>query len=142
MTDAAQFIGTWRLQSFVVKYPDGNTEFGRGENPDGLLMYAADGMMSVQLYRTDDKAGLFVDLSSTETAFKGFATYFGRYSVDEMAGLVQHHVLRSSYRGFVGRTLTRSYEFSADTLILRADSPLDESIRELVWQRVTVTASE
>jgi len=132
----AQFIGAWRLVSQHSRYPDGRVVPSRGEGVDGVIMYDAAGMMSVQLLRTDTHAASFRDLSTLETALQGFLAYFGTYSVDERGQVISHYVLRSSYPGFVGRTLTRVYTFEQDRLTLTAPSPADDSIRELIWQRI------
>ena len=33
------FVGTWKLVSQHMLFPDGKRELARGENPDGILMY-------------------------------------------------------------------------------------------------------
>ena len=42
-----RFIGTWRLQSLEMRSADGQVRQLFGENPEGYIMYAADGYMSV-----------------------------------------------------------------------------------------------
>jgi hypothetical protein len=99
-------------------------------------MYDAAGNMAVQLMRTDEYATEFTDLSTLQTAMQGFLAYYGRYEVDEAAGIVRHFVTGSSYFGYRGTTQVRRYEFSGDTLTLRAKSSFDDSTRLLVWRRI------
>ena len=133
---SSPFVGTWRLVSQHSLYPDGSTEPSRGDGADGIIMYDAAGNMAVQLMRTDETAREFTNLAELRTAMQGFLAYYGRYEVDESAGVVRHFVTGSSYFGFRGTTQVRQFEFSGDTLTLKAKSSFDDSLRLLVWRRV------
>jgi hypothetical protein len=133
------FVGTWRLVSQHSLYPDGTSKPSRGENPEGIIIYDAAGNMAVQLMRTDEQATEFTDLSELKTAMQGFLAYYGHYEVDENERIVRHRVTGSSYFGYRGTTQVRHYEFSGDTLTLKANSSFDDSIRLLVWRRVQGT---
>lgn len=135
------FVGTWRLVSQHSLYPDGRTEPSRGDNPDGIIIYDAAGNVAVQLMRTDEHATDFTDMTEMRTAMQGFLAYYGRYEVDEpqdeRTGVVRHYVTGSSYFGFRNTVQVRRYEFSGDTLTLKAKSPFDDSMRLLVWRRIS-----
>lgn len=133
---AAPFIGSWRLVSQHTHYPDGRIELSRGENADGIIIYDAAGTMAVQLMRTDEHAQEYTDSSTLKTALEGFLAYYGRYEVDEAEGVVRHFIIGSSFFDWRGTTLVRAYEFAGDTLTLKAQSPLGDSTRLLVWRRV------
>lgn len=130
------FVGTWKLVSQHILFPDGRIELARGKNPDGILMYDATGNMSVQLMRTDERAAEFNDMLNLEQALQGFLSYYGRYEVDEAAGTVRHLVTGSSCFVYRNTTQVRHYQFTGNTLTLKAQSPIDESTRLLVWQRI------
>ena len=130
------FVGSWRLVSQHSLYPDGTTKPSRGDHADGIIMYDAAGNMAVQLMRTDEQATEFTDLTDLATAMQGFLAYYGRYAVDETENIVRHFVTGSSYFSYRGTTQVRHYEFSGDTLILKAKSSFDDSTRLLVWRRV------
>jgi hypothetical protein len=130
------FVGTWMLVSQHSLYPDGTTKPSRGDNAEGIIMYDQAGNMAVQLMRTDEHATEYTDLSDLKTAMQGFLSYYGRYEVDEAQAIVHHHVIGSSYFGWRGTIQVRHYEFSGDTLILKAKSSFDDSTRLLVWRRV------
>jgi hypothetical protein len=100
-------------------------------------MYDQAGNMAVQLMRTDEHATAYSDMADLQTAMQGFLAYYGRYEVDETEHIVRHHVSGASYFGYRGTTQIRHYEFSGDTLTLKAKSPFDESTRLLVWRRVS-----
>lgn len=134
---SSPFVGTWRLVSQHSQYPDGTTEPSRGDNADGIIMYDRAGNMAVQLMRTDEFAREFHNLTELKTAMQGFLAYYGRYEVDEAAKVVRHFVTGASYFGFRGTTQVREYEFAGDTLTLKAKSSFDDSVRLLVWRRIS-----
>ncbi|MBX3065766.1 MAG: lipocalin-like domain-containing protein [Anaerolineae bacterium] len=136
-TARAPFVGTWHLVSQHSHFPDGRIEPSRGEGAIGVLMYDADGNVSVQLMRTDARAAEFTDLRTVETAFEGYLGYFGTYEVDQVAGVVNHRVLGASYPAFRGTIQRRQFRFESNgnSLILEAAIPADKTIRVLVWRK-------
>ncbi len=135
--DAQKFVGTWVLVSQETQHPDGRAVPSRGDGPLGLIIYDAAGNMAVQLMRTDSRAAEFHDMAGFDTAMQGYLAYFGRYDVDQAAGLVRHTVIGSSYFGYRGVVLTRAYAFQDDTLVLRATAADGNSQRVLVWRKVS-----
>ena len=129
------FVGTWLLVSQSASYPDGSVIATRGQNPVGILMYDADGNMSVQLMRTDERAGEYTDLADLKTAMEGYHAYFGRYEVDEARQIVKHHVVGSAYPGYVGTTQIRFCSLDGDTLTLRGEADENRPLRTMVWRR-------
>jgi hypothetical protein len=136
MDNSSPFVGTWTLVSQHSLYPDGTTKPSRGDNAEGIIMYDRAGNMAVQLMRTDEHATEYTDLADLQTAMQGFLSYYGRYEVDEQERIVRHIVRGASYFGFRDTVQVRHYEFSGDTLTLRAKSSFDDSTRLLVWRRV------
>lgn len=134
------FAGTWMLVSQHSLYADGATKPSRGDNAEGIIMYDHAGNMAVQLMRTDEHAAEYTDMMDLQSAMQGFLAYYGRYEVDEATQTVRHYVRGSSYFGFRDTVQLRHYEFSGDTLILKAQSSFDDSTRLLVWRRVQGSA--
>lgn len=132
---ASPLNGTWLLVSQTASYPDGRVEATRGENPVGILMYDADGNMSVQLMRTDERAGEYTDLAELKTAMEGYHAYFGRYEIDEARQIVKHHVVGSGYPGYRGSIQIRFYSLEGDTLTLRGEADENRPLRTMVWRR-------
>ena len=99
-----RFVGTWRLVPFVERGADGREASTFGPDPLGLLMYDKGARVSVQIARSDRTYGYF--------------GYFGRYSVDERAGTVTHHVEGGSDPHFAGTEQRRLFIFNADRLVL------------------------
>lgn len=124
--DASALVGTWRLISWDAIGADGSIERPMGGRPEGLLSYAADGMMLV-LLGTGDRArisGSDISGSSVEEraeAMRTFIAYGGRY---ELAGSrVTHHVEMSLYPNWVGTRQVREASFDATGNRLTLVSP-------------------
>jgi hypothetical protein len=129
-------VGTWRLISQTAELDDGTIIFPRGEDALGLLMYAANGWMSVQLMRRQRHPDERLD--DLRTALEEYLGYFGRYTVDQARGIVVHHVVGCSYPGWTGSDKVREYSFEDEQLILRAVANGEgvQQRRVLIWERV------
>ncbi len=113
--DKERLIGAWHLAG--IKGRDGKAV---SNGPVGVLIYTADGHMSVQLMYP--KAAIRM---SNQYVQNGYEASFGSYDVDEATHTVTHHVLGSNTRDLlVGKDLPRVYRFSSDGhLIIRSASP-------------------
>lgn len=135
MTIQQQFIGTWRLIDQQSFREGGTSAYPRGEEALGILMYDAAGNMQVQLARQGSAGG---DMSSFKTAMENFLAYFGTYTIDESAQTVTHHVVGSSYPGYVGTNQVRQFALDGDTLTLTAKGfggDGEAETRVLRWRR-------
>jgi lipocalin-like protein len=131
-----RFIGTWKLVSVEERRPDGRLEYPYGPRPAGILIYDAAGLMSVQIMRADRTALSStdwddIDAEEIKAAARDFTAFFGTYEVRESEGVVIHHVRGHLLPNSVGKQLRRSYEFSANRLIL---GPTPN--RRITWERV------
>jgi hypothetical protein len=112
-----------------------------GRDPQGYLIYTADGYMSAVLTpvaRLPFAAGDILRGTGAEQA-RAAATciaYAGRYMVQE--GRVLHHVETSLFPNWVGGAQERRYELNGDRLPL-STAPLLQDGQErcalLVWER-------
>ena len=66
----------------------------------------------------------------------GYDSYFGRYTVDEKAGTVTHHVEGSLFPEDLGQDWVRPFTLEGDRLTLRLTSATDGLTRTLVFQRM------
>lgn len=131
------FVGTWRLLSQVAERTDGTVVYPRGEHPRGLLIYDANGWMSVQLQRQEPR--LESPLGELRTALEDYLGYYGTYDINEAQNTVTHHVVGCSYPGWIGSDQVRHYQLDGDRLILRVSfmrSVVGEW-RVLTWERIT-----
>ncbi|CAN0483394.1 unnamed protein product [Discosporangium mesarthrocarpum] len=156
---ARQFVGVWELVDWRVtnlSTDEVSTYFGGRE--EGYIIYTADGWVSSSIVDTgrpmnsndrDARLELVAKLESEGSASLtpeqhaeltpyalsalGYLGYCGPYTAD--ADNVHHEVKSAGRPSHVGLTLTRSYRFEDDTLLLSADA---FGFRDtLLWRRIT-----
>jgi len=137
---APRLVGTWQLMSRTVRRADGTTIVDPvlGEKPVGRLFYDASGGMSLQMMRAGRKDAISTPATARDKAnprvVLGYDSYFGRYTVDEKAGTVTHHVEGSLFPEDVGDDWVRPFTLNGDQLTLRLTGA-DGLTRTLVFQR-------
>jgi hypothetical protein len=117
-------IGTWRLVSYEAHDAQGRISNPLGKNLLGLLCYTKDAFMSMQVMREDrpEYSSCDLHLSLMEemaAAAGGYVAYAGRFSVDEAAATVTHHVQLSLSPKWVGTDQTRTVALRAGRLYLK-----------------------
>jgi hypothetical protein len=139
---AHALVGAWRLVSWENQAADGQVTYPMGTDPNGYVIYAANGRFSITISRRGRAGFAAGDLLSGTAeeqvrAMEGFVAYAGRYSFD--GDRVIHHVELSLFPNWVGTDQERWVELAGDRLILRA-SPLllagKPQVPRLVWERV------
>jgi len=144
MSTADQFIGTWELVSTRFHAEDGTrVDSPYGSDPQGILMYDANGFMAAQLCQgrrrpfptADRKAG---DDEQTRAAFESYQAYCGRYRIDLEESMIIHTVIQSLLPNWVGTEQRRHFTFTDGQLVLRTP-PMSIGGRlvsgELQWKR-------
>lgn len=119
--DRSRLQGVWRFQGEVDTLADGSpAPVGSGAaDYDGLLVYTADGFMSVNImpkgrsWSTD--TATIAELRDTVSNGTGYA---GRFEVDESAHTVTHIPSVSLEPFYENKRLVRSYAFKGDLLEL------------------------
>jgi hypothetical protein len=139
---ASRIVGTWQLMTRTVARADGTTIVDPvlGEKPTGRLIYETSGVMSLQMMRTGRKDAISSPANAKDKTnprvILGYDSYFGRYTVDEKAGTITHHVEGSLFPEDLGEDWVRPFTLKGDTLTLRLTSPTDGLTRTLVFQRM------
>ena len=143
MISKDDLLGTWQLESWIIGYSNREEfSFPFGEDPQGLLMYTADGWMSASICRRER------ELLPENTSFRklpdpvkaeAFASYFhyaGRYRVVE--GDVIHYVTQSLNPNFPGTEQLRHAELDGQTLVLSGKDQVGNITRfhSLVWHKI------
>jgi hypothetical protein len=137
----ARIVGTWQLMTRTVSRADGTVIIDPvlGEKPTGRLVYDASGAMMLQMMRTGRKEAISAAANPKDTlnprVILGYDSYFGRYTVDEKAGTVTHHVEGSLFPEDLGDDWVRPFTLQGDTLTLRLTGE-DGLTRTLVFQRM------
>ena len=138
---APRIAGTWQLMTRTVTRADGTAIVDPvlGEKPSGRLVYDPSGAMMLQMMRTGRKQAISTPANpkdaSNARVILGYDSYFGRYTVDEKAGTVTHHVEGSLFPEDLGDDWVRPFTLNGDTLTLRLTGE-DGLTRTLVFQRM------
>jgi hypothetical protein len=124
-----KLIGAWRMSSMVDEGSDG--AMTRHTERAGMLIYTADGHVSVQVMYPESEIG-----TSANDAYQlgGYEASFGTYEVNEQTLTVTNHYEASLVRKLIGKPLPRVMQFTADGhLILRAADPKEKW--SVTWER-------
>jgi lipocalin-like protein len=135
-------VGTWRLLSWENRSADGTISYPLGRQAVGLIIYTADGYMSVAMMRADREpfaAGDLLGGSSDEKAraAESYVSYCGRYEFRDDS--VIHHVELSLFPNWSGVDQERLVEVTGKRLTLRTRPLLLDGIEQsacLVWERM------
>lgn len=145
MMEADKFVGAWRLISAEFTNEDGSpAESPYGTDPQGILMYDAQGVMAAQLSQSGRKPFAIADRmkgtpEELKNAFETYQAYWGRYKVDEREHTVTHSVTGALLPNWVGGEQKRYYKFQDGKLHLRTP-PLAIGGKRitgvLIWEKV------
>lgn len=140
MTDS--LAGTWSLVAWRRIAVDGTVSYPLGKEARGLLSYADNGRMMVQItgenraeLATDDPLG--GDESARAWAYSTYLAYFGTYEVQGQN--VVHRIEGSLYQNWAGQSQIRPLTDESGELVLRTP-PMRLSdgttvVNELAWTR-------
>jgi hypothetical protein len=143
-----QLIGAWRLVTIETVRPNGEVIYPfYGKHPQGLIMYAREGWMSVQIVSdpaptapsaSSRESVLSAPLADKSKAFDGYYAYYGTWTFDAANSTVTHHIQQSLTPGERGEDAVRHFVLDGDRLILTAKTHEmgEDHERKLVWQRV------
>lgn len=141
--------GAWRLRSWRIRYADGRAPTAPfGEQPDGLLVYSADGWMSAAVCRGEraplppGQSPRAADADAVTEAFRSYFHYAGPYRVE--GDRVVHSVRLSLNPGFVGTEQVRQVQLDGGLLTLSGEERVGGAVRrhELVWRRAAGDGGE
>jgi hypothetical protein len=143
MTES-QVSGTWRLVSLESRDGDDQINHPMGRDAIGILIYSADGYMSVQIMKvgrsTFGSADLFGgSMEETAVAAASYMAYGGRYEVH--ADMALHYVEVNLFPNWVGTTRKRFLQISGDRLTVSTLPMLiagKEQTSHAIWERVRV----
>ncbi|ALB42312.1 MULTISPECIES: lipocalin-like domain-containing protein [Nostocales] len=136
-----QFVGSWRLVSWINKDAKGNVTHPFGKDSVGYLMYTPDGHMCVTFSknkRPNFPSGdiLGGTLEEQAKAVQTYITYCGKYELQK--GKVVHRVEVSLFPNYVGTNQVRIYSFENGKLVLtHAPEMMDGKLQTpfITWER-------
>ena len=136
-------IGAWQLVRWTIEYPpSGRLTQPFGADPEGLLVYTADGHMSAVMQRSNRSRLTRADPHAVSDAEKAaaFATYLhysGLWSVAD--GNVTHDVRHAMNPNLIGTRQVRSISLTSDSLELGAVEQLETRgttrRHRILWRR-------
>jgi hypothetical protein len=138
---ASSLVGIWTLTAADNLLPDGSRAHAYGDNPQGVLVFSADGRYSVQIYREDRAKFASGDkLHGTPEEYRdaslGMSCHFGRYTVDSAKGTITFRIERASFPNWDGATQTRPFTLKGDDLEWHVPATPDGKIPISAWRRV------
>ena len=137
---ASSLVGIWTLTAADNLQPDGSRVHAYGPNPQGILVFGADGRYTVQIFREDRMKFAAGDkLHGTPDEYKdaslGMSCHFGRYTVDPAKGTITFQIERASFPNWDGATQTRPFTLNGDDLEWRVPATPDGKIPISAWHR-------
>lgn len=135
-------VGAWNLVGYEIENHDGTKGKVQWEDPSGLLIYTADGRMSVTMMNQVERpfdAPRWWDGSDEHKliAASTFMAYAGRYR--QLEDRIVHCIEISLFPGWVGRDHDRMAQLDGDRLTLRDGIPGQEANVALSWDRLPPT---
>jgi hypothetical protein len=142
VTSKAEFVGTWTLKSYEVRWASGKVTYPFGERPEGRLTYTGNGFVAVNIMASNRRSfeARELKLGTLEekvAAAETYISYSGRYDLD--GDKIRHHVDVCLFPNWVGKDQVRIYDLQGDKLALKTiPDPRDEQGRQgyLIWERV------
>jgi hypothetical protein len=137
-------VGTWELIAWQLIGPDGAIVEPFGPAPQGLLVYGADGFMSVVITARDRSRLPDVPTERTSTekaaAFDGAHAYAGTWAL--LPGEIVHRVRVSALPNYEGTEQRRRLHLDGDRLTLTTPpgraahiAPDSGVVGRLTWRR-------
>jgi hypothetical protein len=136
-------VGTWTLLLDDGIKDDGTQVPGFGPNPEGTLIFTADGHYALEIFRNSRPAFASKDrLSGTadenQAAMQGMITHFGTYAIDEAGKTITFRIAASSFPNWDAIAQKRTITAITDE-VLTYDNPTPPSSglvrRELAWKK-------
>jgi hypothetical protein len=134
-----QLVGMWTLVSETDITSDGKKSEGFGPNPLGAYIFDAGGHFAQMLMRADlpkfDNR-LQGTPDQNKAVAQGSVAYYGTYTVDEAAKVVNVHILGGSFAKFNGTDGKRVITgLAADELKFTNPATSGGTSAETVWRR-------
>jgi hypothetical protein len=134
--------GSWNLVAWRRIVEGGETTYPFGEKVIGVLIYAPDGKMAVQMLKADRPTidttdALGGDVNQRASAYSTCLAYFGSYKVQGES--VVHQIDGSLFPNWSGTVQARPYTIDGHELVLRtpptAGSDGKTVVNEMAWTR-------
>jgi len=125
---ARDFVGSYTLDSFELRFDDGTAQHPLGRDAEGLIVYTREGFFTGQMMqkgrpkfaqlRQSAAQKDFGSDAEVRAAFNGYVAYYCTYDVDEAQKIVNHRIISALIPNWEGQVNVRHYEFKGDVLVL------------------------
>jgi hypothetical protein len=145
-TFASRLVGVWTLVSYTGERPGSENIHPFGPQPQGFLIYTANGFVSAQLMKPGRSDFHSPDWhhgtpQEYQESGSGYIAYCGRYEVDEEKATVTHIPSVALLPNLIHRPQRRLIHLDGDRLTLRAVGvPAENGLAVtscLEWKKVT-----
>jgi Lipocalin-like domain len=139
-----QFVGTWKLVSYVGEELSSGTKSDvMGPHPSGYINYGLDGRMVVIIVGSDRKkpAGAVATPEEAQALLQSMLAYAGTYTIDAEAKTITHQIDVSWDQTRTGEAHVRTYKLEGNRLTLTTQPSRDQasgktSVRTVTWERL------
>jgi hypothetical protein len=144
-----KLLGVWKLVSYEFRLADGIMIRPMGQGVQGMLIYDANGFMSLHVIDPERPKFTTEDWMSgtaeeAKSALDGCMAYYGTFEVNERKRSVVHHIEGSSFPNWSGIDREQFVEFKDDRLILLT-LPMtmsgEQLVGQLIWKRASRVAA-
>jgi len=111
--DPNPLVGAWELQQYVDVPEGGLPVYALGEQPTGLMVFTADGHVSISLMRNPPTNG--PDNGCVPT---WYCSYFGTYTYDPSGPSWTTYVVGGNIHDYLGKDERRTFKIEGDTLTI------------------------
>lgn len=135
---AERFAGAWSLVRSERRDADGELLGPPREDRVGYILYDPSGHMGVALMANGREPYSEGGPTAEEALAQmgSYASYFGRFTVNEEEGYVTHHLEGSLNPNGAGSDYRRYYTLEGDTLTLQPPAGADGSRSFITWRRL------
>ena len=127
-------VGVWTLEATYTEDDDGNRTPVLGENPQGRIMYTADGYMTAMTGRGDrELPASGASEADKAAAFDSFMSYAGRWTLNDK--VVTHQIEYATNPNWVGTARDRSIDHQGDRMVFSGLSGDGVTRAVIIWRR-------
>lgn len=139
-----QLVGTWTLVLVDNVLPDGSRVQLYGPNPQGILMFDANGRYSMQILR-DGRPKFAANDKSKGTpeeykaAAQGSNSHFGTYAVSDTDHAITFHIEHASFPNWEGTERKSTFTLTDDKFEYSVANPTTGGANvtgEVAWKRI------
>jgi hypothetical protein len=139
-----QLIGTWVLVAVDNIYPDSSRVHPYGDNPQGMLMFDANGNYAIQILKAIRPKIVSGDKNKCTpeeyaALVQGSNSHFGKYLVDEVNKSITFTITHASFPNWEGTVQKRLFNYTGKQIkytVTNTTQGGQAVIAEVVWRRL------